>query len=233
VNEGLKGIAPIERVNLKELAYQRLRRGLQRGVYSPGAKFTVRGVSEALGTSPMPARSALERLTAEGALVPNDTNRVLEVPPLTWDLYSELMSIRIALEDLATRNAAQRITSEELAEISGHLKSLETAAQADDLARYVEANFQFHFGIYRAGRQDRLLSLIEQIWTQIGPYVGWMMGARKALAESIPTHRRIHQALTEGDANTASSAICDDIRTSGHRLLARLEAESKQEDMRQ
>lgn len=225
----LKSIAPIERVNLKELAYQGLRQGLQRGVYAPGTKFTVRGVAEALGTSPMPARSALERLTAEGALVPHVTNRVLEIPPLSWELYRELMSIRIALEDLAARNAAQAITAQELAVVETHLARLEAAAVANDIAGYVDANFEFHFGIYRAARQKRLLSLIEQIWTQIGSYVGWMMGSHEALTASVPTHQNIYRALAAGDAGGAASAICDDISTSGRTLLERLEADAKQE----
>ena len=53
---------------LHERTYQELKTAIMSGKFMPGEKLTVRGLSEELGVSAMPARAAILRLAAEKAL---------------------------------------------------------------------------------------------------------------------------------------------------------------------
>ncbi len=50
------------------------------------------------------------------------------------------------------------------------MEEMHIAEVENDRARYVPANRDFHFTIYRAAGSDTLLSIIELLWLQIGPY---------------------------------------------------------------
>lgn len=215
-------LTPVARRNLKELAYEQLRIGLIRGRFSPGYPLTVRGVAEALGISPMPVRAALDRLEAEGALVARDGNRTLAVPEMTIEAYCELREIRIMLEGRAAKKAAEAITPHDLAVIEQAVAAMQAAADAGDVDGYLNANWQFHFGVYRSSRMPALVSMIESLWLRVGAYVRWMMPDASALKRSMPNHWLIAEALRQRDPVAARSAIEADILESSDQLLSML-----------
>ena len=61
-------LEPVARVTLNELAYARLKHALLSGRIEPGASLALRELAAQLGTSVMPVREAVTRLSAEGAL---------------------------------------------------------------------------------------------------------------------------------------------------------------------
>jgi DNA-binding GntR family transcriptional regulator len=68
-------VARIERRTLADRVYDDIKSMLIQGTAAPGERLTLRGMAEALGTSPMPVRDAVSRLVAESALeiLPNRT----------------------------------------------------------------------------------------------------------------------------------------------------------------
>src|SRR5882762_3745196 len=82
------GAAPIalgaveSQATIKKQAYATLKEALLAGRFRPGEIVTVRSLSELLGTSAMPVREALLRLTSEGAFE-DLPNRSVRVPRLT------------------------------------------------------------------------------------------------------------------------------------------------------
>ena len=84
-----------------------------RGDFEPGQSLTIQGLSNALGTSPMPIREALHRLISERALV-QMPNRSLAVPELTPDRYKDILRVRISVEGTAAAWAAKTISDEGL-----------------------------------------------------------------------------------------------------------------------
>ena len=67
-----------------EQVYRQLRARIMHGAYVPGAAFTVRGVGADFGVSMTPAREAIRRLVAEGALTISASGRV-STPELAND----------------------------------------------------------------------------------------------------------------------------------------------------
>jgi DNA-binding GntR family transcriptional regulator len=215
------GLSPVVRNTLQDQAYNKLREALMSGLIKPGQSLTLRATAEVMGTSPMPVRDAVRRLEIEHALEPRP-NRTLGVPEMTSASLLELRDIRIALEGLAAEKAALLIEPAELAMVDAHYQELAAAAMAGDHANYLKANWAFHTAIYRAGRSQLLVSLIEPTWMRIGPYVGLMLPDRRSLIDSLDNHLRALRALQQRDAATARQAIGQDIRDSAEGLARML-----------
>lgn len=202
---------PLDRSTLQNQAYELLRKEIMGGVFKPGTVLTIRAAADALGTSPMPVRGALQRLEVEGALVARGPKRTLEIPAMSKEEYIELRDIGMLIEGLAAETAAARITPEELTEVRQACEAMQEAAEAGDLDRYVTANWAFHGGIYRASRMETLMSYIEKRWLRIGPYVRYMMPDKASLIESMPSHWEALKALEAGDGPAARKAIATDL----------------------
>ena len=222
ISSSLPSFDPLDRMTLQAQAYQQLRKALMAGVFKPGTVITIRAAAEALGTSPMPVRAALQRLEAEGALVARGSKRTLEIPALTRDEYQELRDIRVQLDGLAAERAAANVTPDEVDEIDALCRAMQAAAEAGILDDYVRTNWDFHLAICRASRMERLVALIENLWLRIGPYVPLMMPDRESMVASMGAHWRAVEALRARDGVAARQAIADDLTNSGAKLMTQL-----------
>lgn len=218
-------ISRVSRVTLGERVYQDLRELLLAGQVAPGEKFTLRGLAEAIGVSPMPVREAVGRLAAEGALevMPN---RAIRVPIMTRDGFIELRTIRIELEGLAAELAAARANDQEIERIAGHqlLFAEESVKEEPDGAVAIRANKDLHFEVYRAARMPRLLQLIESLWLQIGPVLNLDLrasGRRLREVEAHKHHAQLVEALRRRDGPAARAALVADICSAAEFILAR------------
>lgn len=86
-----------------ERVYRVLRTRIMHGLIEPGASLTLRGIAREFGVSMTPAREAIRRLAAEGALKISSSGRV-SAPELSNDRIEELAALRALLEpELASR----------------------------------------------------------------------------------------------------------------------------------
>jgi DNA-binding GntR family transcriptional regulator len=91
---------------------------------------------------------------------------------------------------------------------------------ADERKSFMPANREFHFAIYAAARSDALLAVIENLWLQIGPYLGLLRGSGNWRTASRQ-HRAVRDALARGDGPAARRALRADIDEAAA-ILARL-----------
>lgn len=217
-------VSRIPRVTLGEQVYQDLRELLLAGQMAPGEKFTLRGMAEAMGTSPMPVREAVGRLAAEYALeiLPN---RAIRVPVMTRPRFIELRIIRMDVEGLAAEMAAANAEPAEIEEAAKHQEifAAESAKDQPDGAVALKANKDLHFAIYRSARMPHLLQMIESLWLQVGPVINLDLrasGRRLHAVEAHKHHARLIEALRRRDGAAARKAIGDDIRTAAEFILA-------------
>src|ERR1700761_5014778 len=110
------GLGRIERETVQERVYAILRDKLMRGGFAPGQKLKIAELANALGTSAMPVRDALNRLAAERAIeaLPN---RSMRVPALSMEALQDLREARFAVEGLAVTRAATNMTTQTLTQL--------------------------------------------------------------------------------------------------------------------
>lgn len=217
-------VARVSRVTLSEVVYRDIRELILAGQVAPGEKFTLRGMAEAVGTSPMPVREAVGRLSAEGALeiLPN---RAIRVPIMTRERFAELTIIRAEMEGLAAEYAARNAGAEEIAVACGfHEEFAAESAKADpDGAAALRLNKDLHFAVYQAAHMPNLLQIIDGLWLQVGPVINLDLrasGRRLKEVEAHKHHARLIAALKAGDGASARQALADDIRAAASFILA-------------
>ncbi|MEJ2021084.1 MAG: GntR family transcriptional regulator [Maritimibacter sp.] len=90
-----------------EHVYRTLRLRIMYGEMEPGTALTLRGIGKEFGVSMTPAREAVRRLAAEGALMLSASGRV-STPDLGPERIEELATIRALLEPELSSRALPR-----------------------------------------------------------------------------------------------------------------------------
>jgi DNA-binding GntR family transcriptional regulator len=207
----------IENKTLNERAYDAIRSGLIASQFQPGQILVIRALAEAYGISATPVREALHRLVAE-RLLTMLPNRSVAVPELTRDAFVELAEIRAALEGLCAERATPRIRAAAVKRMHSLFKDLQKAIDARDIRTYVALNQQLHFTIYEHADAPRLLGMIQDLWSQVGPFLTSLFDRSDYIAQANDEHCRIIAAIEAGDGPAARLAVIADIRSAARSL---------------
>ena len=197
--------------------YRRLRTRIMHGDIAPGQALTLRGIGKQYDVSMTPAREAVRRLVAEGALTLSQSGRV-STPELSNERIEELAALRALIEvELATR----ALPRAHLALIE-RLQTINTAvAEAvahRDAVSYIRTNLEFHRTLYLRAQAPAMLAMTETVWLQLGPTMRALYG-RLRRTEPPQYHRLIIAALRAGDEPGLRIAVRSDV-TQGLRMLA-------------
>lgn len=199
-----------EGMTTHDYAFARLRQAIMVGSFRPGTSVTIRGLAEALESSPTPVREALRQLTSIGALQFLENRRIV-VPRITPARFEELISLRIALESHAARRAVAYLSERQIERISAIDDSIEDEIHRGDQAAALIANQAFHRTIYTANPDQIVMPLIESVWLQLGPILGIAMEHVSELYV-VDRHREAIDALRRRDEDAVANAIAADIR---------------------
>jgi len=91
-----------------ETIYQHVKEMILFGEVVPGQPVTIHGLAETIGTGITPAREAIRRLTAEGALVTLE-NRRIAVPEMTDHRLQQIELVRLTVEPELAEMAAKTV----------------------------------------------------------------------------------------------------------------------------
>lgn len=207
-------LGQIGTATIQAQVYQKLREALFTGLFSPGQSLTIRALAAQLGTSPMPVREALQKLVAEKALI-QLPNRTFRVTPYTTEMFRELTNVRVAVEGLAVKNAARRMTPRSLRELRGINDRMRQGIDQRQPMDIMMANRDFHFALYELAGMPQLMEIINGLWLRAGPF---LMHAHRQLDDPIPYfsagnrfHARLLDACDRQEYRVAARALSYDI----------------------
>ncbi|MBO9476495.1 GntR family transcriptional regulator [Shimia sp. R11_0] len=198
--------------------YRALRARIMYGELAPAEALTLRGIGKEYEVSMTPAREAVRRLVAEGALTLSSSGRVA-TPELSSERLEELAALRALIEvELASRALprAHMALIDRLVSING---TVADAVRKGDSVGYIRANLEFHRTLYLRAQAPAMLAMAETVWLQLGPTMRALYG-RLRRTEPPHYHRLIIAALKAGDEPGLRLAVRSDV-TQGLRLLAR------------
>lgn len=178
--------------------------------------LTLRGIGKEFDVSMTPAREAVRRLVAEGALSLSSSGRV-STPELSNERIEELAALRALLEpELASRALprAHLALIERLEQINNRVSQM---VARHDAPGYIRMNLEFHRTLYLRAQAPAMLALTETVWLQLGPTMSALYG-RLNRTEPPASHRLILSALKAGDEPGLRLAIRADA-TKGLRML--------------
>ena len=197
--------------------YRALRTRIMHGEIAPGQALTLRGIGKEFGVSMTPAREAVRRLVAEGALFLSSSGRV-STPELSNERIEELAALRALIEvELASRALprAHMALIDRLQTINANVAD---AVAQRDAVQYIRTNLEFHRTLYLRAQAPAVLAMAETVWLQLGPTMRALYG-RLRRTDPPQYHRLIIAALKAGDEPGLRLAVRSDV-TQGLRMLA-------------
>ncbi|WP_299030917.1 GntR family transcriptional regulator [uncultured Sulfitobacter sp.] len=200
-----------------EITYRKARDLILFGELAPGEAVTIQGIVDRLGTGITPAREAIRRLTAEGALRSSD-NRRLMVPELTMEQLQELTYARTGIEPQIARLAAVGITSAEIDALEKIDAQVNAALSAGNIHDYLRYNHVFHWTLYAHSEAEILMATAAAHWLRVGPSLRGMV-KRNETTPLPDMHEVAIAALREVDYEAVGEAIHNDI-LQGHANIA-------------
>lgn len=197
--------------------YRALRTRIMHGEITPGAALTLRGIGREFNVSMTPAREAVRRLAAEGALFLSSSGRV-STPELSNERIEELAALRALLEvELASR-ALPRAHIALIDRLQMINTTVAEMVSKRDAVGYIRTNLEFHRTLYLRAQAPAMLAMAETVWLQLGPTMRALYG-RLRRTDPPQNHRLIIAALKAGDEPGLRLAVRSDV-TQGLRLLA-------------
>jgi len=175
-------------------------------------------IAEQLGVSRAPVREAILELAQQG-LVKNIPRRGAYVIQWTQTDIEEVYTFRMALEGLAARLAASRITPEQCAELEA---VIDTIRRRPDVPSSVQLDLHFHELICVASRHSRLQEAVAAMRTQTELFLRRTRPSQGILTDAddlADDHRAILEAVRSGDPALAEQRMRDHIESSGLRLI--------------
>ena len=199
----------------------RIRDDIVSGALAFGSRLTLDRLAARYAVGHMPVREALRQLQGEGLIVLTP-NRGARVRAVDIDFVRNIFDLRIAIEAMLARRAAERIDARRIARLEAVEADFEAKAQARDFGALLAINREFHGIICEAaenpeaaGVLDRHRRVIAALWNLYGYGDDRRAGV-------ISDHRHIIAALASHDADVAASLAMAHAAKAKQALIARM-----------
>ena len=209
-----------EKARQSDIAYDGLKRMIMGGRLPAGSQILELEASEQFGVSRTPVREAMVRLQQEG-LVELRSRHGMRVLPVSAEDMREIYEVLTALEGKAAELAAgMNLTAEQLTPLEQAVEAMDRALESDDLKGWAMADEKFHAGLISLARNDRLKSMVAQLWDQAHRARMATLKMRPTPKASNREHRAVVDAIRRGDADTARSTHENHRRNAGELLVS-------------
>ncbi len=172
----------------------------------PGVRVNEVALARELGISRTPLREALFGLEREG-LVISHPRRGFFVSPLDVKDAREVYPLLATLEVLALRTGAKAIAADKV--VLERLNSAFRAAPASDPTEAVEADRAWHERLISHCRNERLISMVQQLRVAALRFELQFLAERRSAAESARQHAAILDATVQGAVGKAARVLED------------------------
>ncbi|WDV46005.1 GntR family transcriptional regulator [Clostridiaceae bacterium M8S5] len=187
---------------LREIVFNHLREAIIKGVLKPGERLMEIQLAEKLGVSRTPVREAIRKLELEG-LVIMVARKGAYVADVSLNDIINIFEIRGALEELAAQLATERISDQELMLLQAKHAEFEACFYKDDNDLKLQKDIEFHDIIYKATRNNRLISMLDGLREQIGRYRKTYMNSFDLAHKAGVEHEKLLSAIVNKDGNVA------------------------------
>ncbi|SHE52026.1 transcriptional regulator, GntR family [Microbulbifer donghaiensis] len=214
--------------SLAERLYVTLRGEIVEGQIGAGTKISEPELARRFNASRGSLREALMRLESLG-LLERRVNVGARVVDLTERGLLDLYEVREALEGMACRLAAQHRSDEDLAELRQMLAHHEQQEELQAGQAYFqpEGDFDFHFRIVQASKNDLLIdTLCNRLYFRVRMYRYQLGMASPRAKRAFREHNHIIEAIEAGDGELAELLMRRHIRASRNNIEKKLTKET-------
>ena len=209
----------LNRQSLGSQIAHHLREEIVLGRLPAGTPVSQQWLCERYGTSRMPVRDALVKLTAEGLIVTTRGGHSV-VAQLTPDDILDVFEIEAIVNGRAARRAAACAQDDDVAELRGLHEAMVEAERDGDLERLTELNWNFHKRINMLSGSAKLIAMLRTVSLNI-PQT-YLLELPDWASQTNRDHAGIVAALAERDGDAADRLVAEHVRRAGGNLAAYL-----------
>ena len=212
-------LEPTDRSTLAESVAAKLRELILQGQLVPGTRLRPQHLAPGLGVSVMPVREALRILGAEG-LVSFSPRSGAQVTEFSEEDIEELYLVRGALEGLAARLAAPRMTEDDFRSLREALDEMLQAQSRGDLRNFMDWDHEFHRRQFQACGRPKLVEHILDLWSASRLILPMTARTDHPMSAAILSHRAVLEACEQRDPIEAERMTRAHTEQAAERILA-------------
>lgn len=188
-----------------------LQNDILNGKYKTGESLIETKLSEEFGVSRTPIREAIRQLELEG-LVQTIPNKGAIVTGLSAKDIEDIYTIRLAIEGLAARWAAENVTESELKDMKHFLDLEEFYTEKNDVEQILKLDTKFHETIFRASKSKPLMNMLTSFHHYIQRARIDSLGMSGRAEEALSEHKAIYRAISQRDAKKAEELTIEHVK---------------------
>lgn len=206
---------------LREGVYDRLKEAIREGQLQPGEPLSETRLANAFDISRTPIREALQQLAQEG-LVQKMPNQTVRVAAPTMQEVLNILHVRSLLEPKIVRLATESISAEALNILWDAVDRMTTAAEQNDRSTWIEVDTVYHETLSSNCPNALLGQLGLQMRNRMQLTAADSQTSTSRLIEGTHEHRKVIEAIAEGDGQAAEKAMQEHLRVVRSSIFNRL-----------
>lgn len=205
--------------SLRAKVFKVLEEDILSGKLQPGDSLIETKLSDELGVSRTPIREAIRQLELEDLvrIIPNKGAVVLGVSP--QDIH-DIYTIRMLIEGLAARWAAEKITPEEIKQLKESVELSEFYTLKSDMQHLQELDSRFHEIIYDACKSKPLRHTLTTFHHYIKRARASSFETPGRAKKALEEHKAILEAIMDKNPEKAAKLACDHVKNASANLIA-------------
>ncbi|MBW1722043.1 MAG: GntR family transcriptional regulator [Deltaproteobacteria bacterium] len=213
---------PSSSSSLTEKVYRDLRLKIITGEIRGGTRLVESSLASEMNVSRTPVREALHKLALEG-LVYSIPRAGYIVEEMSDQDIKDLFETRMAIEQIAARWAAQKITQNELDQLEVNLKMSDEVLRSGLTSKMSDLDVEFHNIIYRATRSKNLFRICKNLSDYTLKYRIVLIHLPEAAAQTKAHHQNIFNAFISRDPDKIDEAIKAHLSDARNKIIELLE----------
>ena len=206
-------------ISIADQVFEELEKDILSGVYERDEILTEIKLSEQLGVSRTPIREALRRLEQEHIIEP--TSKGSRVIGISREDIADICEIRLRLEGLAARWAAERADEEGIRTLKETLDLQEFYTQKQDPDSIKNADSSFHQTIYALCGSHSMQDTLEPLHRKLLKYRRVSVSTQSRAQKSLEEHRAIYEAIAAHDGDRAEKLTIQHVQNARDSILSR------------
>ncbi|MDJ0924195.1 MAG: GntR family transcriptional regulator [Acidimicrobiia bacterium] len=219
-------LEPLPRIKPEELLADRAYREMSRAIITrridPGTTLSVPELARQLNISRSPVREAVQRLIHEG-LAEKRGRRGIVVACIGREDLMSLLQVRILLDGLAARRAAEEATEDDIAALNNNLEEHRAHVASGEIDRsyLINLDLEFHAAIRDAVGSEDLSVLLARVHART--HLSYAADYRYHAIDPLPDHQAIAEAIAARDPDRAERAAQQHVMSVRDGYLAGIE----------
>jgi len=211
----------IQKTDLVEQVYDTIKEGILSGRLAPLETLRQEELADTMGVSRQPVSHAMVILERDGLVVDKGRKGKM-VAPIDPDQILSLYQVRGALDGLAARLAAERISQTGINQLNQFIEQGQEAVLAHDKDALAISDIAFHRALYQLSENPEIARIADASWAHMVRSMHRVLEDDRLYQQIWSDHAAIADAIIKHNPDEAARLASHHAESSGQATYQRL-----------